>query len=383
MSLTPHPLTTDMLLADVIAGDAEAIHRLIALNPVFAVLLDPEHRNAMVGQIRLGEAARVAEVPFDALCAVLQGKPAVSAAPKQPAVRKRPFPGDWFEQAESLSAPHLDVRPLLASGQDPFAEVMSASAKVPPGGFLVVDAPFDPAPLRRVLAGKGFTSLGRQMGPGHWRICWRREEPAAVSERRSETPMPRPRPGAMERRRRRPSGRARPATARTDDPRARPDRRGRLRQSGAASRPRTRPPLSHAGRARLVVPVGRASGRRSPHQAGAGTVMITPGGGRLLPASIPFRFLAAALVFHLAGWTALAAGAPLLATDRRRARPAARGPSPDDAGRADRHGHGRRVPIAAGGDPGRSARRLAVPPRQLAAAAGRCGAGLGHDDGAI
>ena len=88
--------------------------------------------------------------------------------------------GDWFEQAESLSAPHLDVRPLLASGQDPFAQVMSASAKVPPGGFLVVDAPFDPAPLRRVLAGKGFTSLGRQMGPGHWRICWRREEPAAV-----------------------------------------------------------------------------------------------------------------------------------------------------------------------------------------------------------
>jgi hypothetical protein len=42
--------------------------------------------------------------------------------------------------------------------------------------------------------------------------------------------------------------------------------------------------------------------------------MITPGGGRLLPASIPFRFLAAALVFHLAGWTALAAGAPVLAT---------------------------------------------------------------------
>jgi hypothetical protein len=40
--------------------------------------------------------------------------------------------------------------------------------------------------------------------------------------------------------------------------------------------------------------------------------MITPGGGRLLPASIPFRFLMAALVFHLIGWTALAAGAPLL-----------------------------------------------------------------------
>src|SRR3954469_22045769 len=187
MSLTQHPLTTDMLLADVIAADAEAVRRLIALNPVFAVLLDPEHRNAMIGQIRLGEAARVAEVPFDTLCAVLQGKPAETAV-RQPAVPAAATPGDWFEQAERQSAPHLDVRPLLASGQDPFAQVMSASAKVPSGGFLVVDAPFDPAPLRRVLAGKGFTSLGRQMGPGHWRICWRREEPAPVVE---ETPEPR------------------------------------------------------------------------------------------------------------------------------------------------------------------------------------------------
>ena len=87
MTFTPHPLTTDMLLADVIAGDAEAIHRLTALNPVFAVLLDPEHRNAMVGQIRLGEAARVAEVPFDTFCAVLQGKSAVSAAAPRAAGR--------------------------------------------------------------------------------------------------------------------------------------------------------------------------------------------------------------------------------------------------------------------------------------------------------
>ena len=187
MSLTPHALAADTLLVDAISDDAEALHRLAALDPVFAVLLDPDHRNAMVGQIRLGEAARVAEVSFDSLCAVLQGK-----SPKPPAssrsCRTTNTPGDWFEQAESQSAPHFDVRPLLASGQDPFAQVMSASAKVPSGGFLVVDAPFDPAPLRRVLAGKGFTSLGRQMGPGHWRICWRREEPAAMVM--DDAPMP-------------------------------------------------------------------------------------------------------------------------------------------------------------------------------------------------
>ena len=192
MSLLPYPLTADLLLADVIAGDAETLGRLTGLNPVFAVLFEPEHRNAMAGQIRLGEAARIAEVPFETLCKVLQGHLSASAvvteaAPSQAAPDQ---PGDWFDQAERLAAPHLDVRPLLASGQDPFTQVMSTAARVPPGGFMVVDAPFDPAPLRRVLAGKGFTSLGRQIGPGHWRICWRREEPAEVSAA-AEAPLPR------------------------------------------------------------------------------------------------------------------------------------------------------------------------------------------------
>jgi hypothetical protein len=41
--------------------------------------------------------------------------------------------------------------------------------------------------------------------------------------------------------------------------------------------------------------------------------VISPG-ARLLPASIPFRFLAAALLFHLLGWTAMAASAPILAS---------------------------------------------------------------------
>jgi uncharacterized protein (DUF2249 family) len=195
MSAPTHSLNPDMLLADVLAGNAEAIPRLTPLNPALAGLLDPDHRNAMAGQIRLGEAAQVAGVSFDTLCRVLQGDLPASSVVRPPAAEQsgpveRPPAGDWFEQAERLSAPHLDVRPLLASGQDPFAQVMSMSARVPAGGFMVVDAPFDPAPLRRVLAAKGFTSLGRQHGPAHWRICWCREEPQEA-EPTAEEPMPR------------------------------------------------------------------------------------------------------------------------------------------------------------------------------------------------
>lgn len=82
---------------------------------------------------------------------------------------------DWFAQSETVAGTvRLDVRPLLAAGTDPFVEVMEYSTRVEPGGFLVIDAPFDPTPLRRVLAGKGFASQGREVAPGHWRICCRR-----------------------------------------------------------------------------------------------------------------------------------------------------------------------------------------------------------------
>ncbi|MCW2245211.1 hypothetical protein M2352_000802 [Azospirillum fermentarium] len=83
---------------------------------------------------------------------------------------------DWFAQADTAAETvRIDVRPALAAGTDPFVQVMDGTTRVEPGGFLVIDAPFDPAPLRRVLAGKGFASQGREVAPGHWRICCRRE----------------------------------------------------------------------------------------------------------------------------------------------------------------------------------------------------------------
>lgn len=50
----------------------------------------------------------------------------------------------------------LDVRPMLARGEEPFAEIMEAAARVPAGGALELLAPFEPVPLYAVLAARGF-----------------------------------------------------------------------------------------------------------------------------------------------------------------------------------------------------------------------------------
>ncbi|MCA1908398.1 MAG: DUF2249 domain-containing protein [Magnetospirillum sp.] len=77
-------------------------------------------------------------------------------------------PPAWL--ALALDLPSLDVRSALAQGEDPLGLLMEASDAVEFGGFLVVDAPFNPSPLRRILAARGFSSYGRCLEPGHWRV---------------------------------------------------------------------------------------------------------------------------------------------------------------------------------------------------------------------
>ncbi|MGE5514788.1 MAG: DUF2249 domain-containing protein [Bacteroidota bacterium] len=103
------------------------------------------------------------------------------AATKMPA-----GPPEWL--ALALDVAPLDVRPALAAGEDPLRIILEAADGIDFGGALVVDAPFNPSPLRRILAARGFSSYGRILGPGHWRVFfvlngghdWERDAEVAV-----------------------------------------------------------------------------------------------------------------------------------------------------------------------------------------------------------
>jgi hypothetical protein len=69
----------------------------------------------------------------------------------------------------------MDLRPLLAQGTDPLQMVAGEAAKVVSGGRLVLLAPFNPLPLRRVLAGMGFSSVAEKLDDRHWRIDLERD----------------------------------------------------------------------------------------------------------------------------------------------------------------------------------------------------------------
>ncbi len=65
---------------------------------------------------------------------------------------------------------HLDVRPLLETGGEPYREIMSCVQQLDGDDRLVVHAIFQPKPLIRQLERQGFLLTVVHEGPDHWTL---------------------------------------------------------------------------------------------------------------------------------------------------------------------------------------------------------------------
>ncbi|WJS84250.1 DUF2249 domain-containing protein [Paracoccus sp. TOH] len=72
----------------------------------------------------------------------------------------------------------LDVRPILAEGQEPLAAIMAAADALAEGQTLRLIAPFRPVPLFRVMERQGFLHSETPLGGNAWQIDFRRPEQA-------------------------------------------------------------------------------------------------------------------------------------------------------------------------------------------------------------
>ncbi len=66
----------------------------------------------------------------------------------------------------------LDIRALLARGEEPFAAIMSAVDQLEAGQALRLIAPFRPAPLFGVMANRGFDCADRERPDGAWEVTF-------------------------------------------------------------------------------------------------------------------------------------------------------------------------------------------------------------------
>lgn len=73
----------------------------------------------------------------------------------------------------------LDLRPILRAGGEPFADIMRAADGLAPGQSLRLLATFEPVPLYRTLARKGFDHAAREIGDGDWDVLFTRADSAS------------------------------------------------------------------------------------------------------------------------------------------------------------------------------------------------------------
>lgn len=69
----------------------------------------------------------------------------------------------------------LDVRPILARGEEPFDTIMETVAKLDPGEPLELFAPFEPVPLFGVLGAQGFHHEAQPIGNGDYRVLFQKK----------------------------------------------------------------------------------------------------------------------------------------------------------------------------------------------------------------
>jgi hypothetical protein len=68
---------------------------------------------------------------------------------------------------------HLDVRPMLAAGEEPFGLIMQSADRIPRGGTLELTAPFEPVPLYAVMRRRGFARSALVRGDAGWVVSFR------------------------------------------------------------------------------------------------------------------------------------------------------------------------------------------------------------------
>ncbi len=78
--------------------------------------------------------------------------------------------------AESNGIVELDVRPIIAAGEEPFDTIMATVAELPAGSELIVIAPFEPVPLEGVLSEQGYSFEATALGEGDYKVRFWRED---------------------------------------------------------------------------------------------------------------------------------------------------------------------------------------------------------------
>jgi hypothetical protein len=196
-------VTAGMKVKDVLEINQRMLEAFVWLAPEFERLRNPALRRVMANRVTVEQAARVAKLPLtealyvlnltagmstDDLHRELNAQPvaAFSHTPDNPPRKPVEVAGLKDDDARVR---FVDVMPHAQREADPLPTIMGQLLSLSDASeVLLVRHPFDPVPLRDLLARRGYGSWAEERLPGTWYIYFYRTRSRAAAH--AHPPLP-------------------------------------------------------------------------------------------------------------------------------------------------------------------------------------------------
>ncbi|HEY8784159.1 MAG TPA: DUF2249 domain-containing protein [Mucilaginibacter sp.] len=145
-------------IAAVIKEHPEAMEAIISISPRFEKLRNPLLRKLMAGRTSLAMASKVSGCSIDDFFDKLRPLGFNIDSGILPVIEEQAPVPDFIHSIRQEQLVELDVRPVIAAGNDPLKLILEKAKGVAAGQVLKIVNTFVPVPLIPLLEKKGFVS---------------------------------------------------------------------------------------------------------------------------------------------------------------------------------------------------------------------------------
>ena len=147
-------------IAVILKQNAGALDAIVALSPKFEKLRNPILRRVMAGRTSLAMAAKIGGCKVEDFFEKLKPlgfEPDAGIVVKEEEETRKPLP-EFLTSLKKEQVAELDVRPIMAAGEDPLSVIVRKVKTIQPGQVLKIINTFEPTPLMILLEKQGFAS---------------------------------------------------------------------------------------------------------------------------------------------------------------------------------------------------------------------------------
>ncbi|MDP3468139.1 MAG: DUF2249 domain-containing protein [Daejeonella sp.] len=170
-------------IADLIKFHPDALEAIISLSPDFKKLRNPILRRLMAGRTSISMASKIGGCKPEDFFEILKPLGFVSDnSIQEQEVLLRKSLKDFVKDIETAHIIPLDVRAMLAEGNDPLRLIQQYVKELKEGQVLKIINTFEPTPLIKLLEKQGFESYVDQIEKNLIETYFYRNKPAEINQ---------------------------------------------------------------------------------------------------------------------------------------------------------------------------------------------------------